>query len=138
MGAFVGLFPRQRDNQPTNEMRTLKHKIAIEANRISREYIDTLQRGYEPASLASMVQAQRYGIMDNIRDGRANMTDTIEKVRRHAHSLIKMDLEANPDLAQRLIAFRGAKAARDEQIAREEQRSWRPLPAIGKMMTIAS
>jgi hypothetical protein len=111
-------------------MKTLAHKIRIEANRISRDYIEILANGNEPATLASTIQTQRYGIMDNINDARANMSDTLEKVRIHAHSLIRMDLEANPKLAQRLIDFRKARTERDNQAASAEQRNWRPLPSM--------
>jgi hypothetical protein len=110
--------------------KTLALKINIEANRIAREYVAILAAGNEPGTLASAIQLQRYGIMDHINDARANMSDTIEKVRIHAHSLIKMDLRANPELAQRLIDFRAARKARDEQSARDEQRGWKPLPAM--------
>jgi hypothetical protein len=58
------------------------------------------------------------------------MSDTLEKVRIHAHNLIKMDFQAKPELAQRLIYFRAARKAMDEQAARDEQRSWKPLPVM--------
>lgn len=111
-------------------MKTLAHKISIEANRISRDYMKILANGNEPGTLASTIHIQRYGIMGNINDARANMSDTIEKVRLHAHSLIKMDLQANPELAQLLVAFRAARTARDNQAAAEESRNWKPLPAM--------
>ena len=111
-------------------MKTLADKIRIEANRISREYVQILANGNEPGTLASAIHMQRYGIMGNINDARANMSDTLEKVRIHAHSLIKADLQSLPDLAQRLIDFRAARKAREEQEACEEQRNWMPLPSI--------
>ena len=118
---------QQETNQTTKTMKTLAHKISIEANRISRDYMEILANGNEPGTLASAIHLQRYGIMGNINDARANMSDTLEKVRQHAHSLIKMDLQANPELAKRLIDFR---AARDNQSAAEESRNWKPLPVM--------
>lgn len=110
--------------------RTLSQKIAAEAARICRDYINILERGQEPATLRSIVQANRADILECINDGRANMSDTIEKVRSQAHFNIKCELELRPELAQRLIDFRAARKARDEQEAMNEQRNWRPLPAI--------
>ena len=109
---------------------TLALKISIEANRISREYIEVLAKGNEPAKLAAIIHIQRYGIMDHIDDARANMSNTIEKIRVQAHYLIKMDLQANPLLAQRLIGFRAARIQRDNQEAMSEQRNWKSLPAF--------
>ena len=111
-------------------MKTLAHKISTEANRISRDYVQILANGNEPGTLASAIHLQRYGIMDNINDARANMSDTLEKVRLQAHSLIKMDLQAKPELAQRLIDFRAARQARDTASASAESRNWTPLPAM--------
>lgn len=111
-------------------MKTLSLKISIEANRISREYIEVLAKGNEPAKLAAIIHIQRYGIIDHINDARANMSDTIEKVRIQAHRRIKMDLQANPLLAQRLIDFRAARVQRDNQEAMNEQLNWKALPAF--------
>jgi hypothetical protein len=111
-------------------MTTLTHKISIEANRISREYIKTLASGNEPPALAAAVEVQRYGIMGNINDARVNMSDTLEKVVIAARHLIKMDLQASPQLAQRLIDFRAARQVRDNQAAASESRSWTPLPTM--------
>lgn len=111
-------------------MKTLAEKITTEAIRISREYITIITAGNEPAKLASVVESQRYGIMGNINDGRANMSDTLEKVRLQAHIRIKMDLQANPELAQRLIDFRAARQARDAASAAAESRNWTPLPSM--------
>ena len=119
-----------RVSQPQNKMKTLSQKITNEANRISRQYIAILAKGNEPATLASIVEAQKFDIMDTIADGRANMSDTIEKVRQSAHSLIKMDLDASPRLAQRLVDFRAARQARDNQAAAAESRKWTSLPSI--------
>ena len=120
----------ERQRNQIKNMKTLSQKINSEANRISREYIAILAAGKEPATLAAQIEAQRYGIMSNINDARANMNDTVEKVRRLALHLIKTDLHAMPHLAQRLTDFRAARAARDYQAAAEESRNWKPLPAL--------
>ena len=111
-----------------NNTKTLAHKISIEANRISREYISILSNGNEPVTLAATINAQRYGIMDHINDARVNMNDTLEKVRICAHSLIKMDLQANPEIAQLLIDFRTARHQSDEREQANESSSWMPFP----------
>jgi hypothetical protein len=111
-------------------MKTLAHKINIEANRIAREYVQILESGKEPATLGSIIQATRYGILGAINDARANSSDTLEKVRVSAHYNIKRDLESRPELAQRLIDFRKARTERDNQEAIAEQRNWRSFPSM--------
>lgn len=111
-------------------MKTLSQKINTEANRLARQYVAILAKGGEPATLAAQIETQRYGIMSNINDGRANMGDTLEKVRRLAHDRIAMDLQSAPELAQRLIEFRATRAAREYQTAAAESRNWKPFPAL--------
>lgn len=102
-------------------MRTLSNKINCEASRIAHEYIKTLADGNEPATLAAIIQLTRYGILANIGDGRVNASDTLEKVKIQAHLYIKIDLGQNPELAQRLIEFRAARTARDNQAVTADQ-----------------
>ena len=110
--------------------RTLNQKINSTAARISREYIEVLANGSEPSKLSAIINASKYDIMSAINDGRANMNDTLEKVRSQAHYNIKCELQMRPELAKRLVDFRAARQARDEQEAMNEQRKWIPLPAM--------
>ena len=116
-----------QQNQPMNSIAT---KINREARIICNLYIQVLERGNEPAALRSQIEHSKYDILSSINDSRLNMDNTLERVRSQAHYNIKCELQLRPELAQRLIDFRKARQARDEQEASNEQRKWLPLPAI--------
>ena len=97
---------------------------------ISKHYIEVLESGNEPATLRSQIQHNRYEIMLSLDDSRLNMDNTLERVRSQALYNIKYELQLRPELAQRLIDFRKARQARDEQEASNEQRNWIPLPVL--------
>jgi len=115
-------------NQPTNHMkitRNLNSKIEQEASIISGQYIKTLEAGKEPATLRSIIDHNKYGILERISDGRVNMDDTLEKVRSQAHYNIKCELQLRTELANLLIGFREARKKQYELDAMNEQRSWK-------------
>jgi hypothetical protein len=126
---FFLLSPRatSNQNQPMNSIAT---KINREARIICNRYIQVLERGNEPATLRSQIEHSKYDILSSINDSRLNMDNTLERVRSQAHYNIKCELQLRPELAQRLIDFRKARQARDEQESYNEQRKWLPLPAI--------
>jgi hypothetical protein len=110
--------------------RSLNYKIEIEAAIISKQYIKTLEAGKEPATLRSIIDQNKYDILESISDGRVNMYDTLEKVRSKAHFNIKCELQLRPELANLLISFRSARKKQDEIESINEQRNWIPLPAL--------
>jgi hypothetical protein len=118
---------RTNQNQLMNSIAT---KINREAHIICKRYIEVLENGNEPATLLSQIEHSKYDIMESINDARLNMHNTIERVRSQAHYNIKCELQLRPELAQRLIDFRKARQARDEQEASNEQRNWIPLPVL--------
>ncbi len=111
-------------------MNSIATKINREARIICNRYIQVLERGNEPSTLRSQIDHSKYDILSSINDSRLNMDNTLERVRSQAHYNIKCELQLRPELAQRLIDFRKARQARDEQEASNEQRNWIPLPAI--------
>jgi hypothetical protein len=131
MCGIVFLLPagniNNQQNQPMNSIAT---KINREARIVCNRYIQVLERGNEPATLRSQIEHSKYDILSSINDSRLNMDNTLERVRSQAHYNIKCELQLRPELAQRLIDFRKARQARDEQEASNEQRKWLPLPAI--------
>ena len=111
-------------------MNSIATKINREAHIICKRYIEVLERGNEPATLLAQIEYSKYDIMESINDARLNMHNTLERVRLQAHYNIKTELQIRPELAQRLIDFRKARKARDEQEAINEQRNWLPLPVL--------
>lgn len=111
-------------------MKTLSRKIESEAVSLYRNYVAILERGEEPATLLSIIEFNRGSILSSINDKRINPSNTIDRIYRQAHAHILRHLRLDPVLAQRLMDFRAARKARDEQKAAEEQRSWLPLPAL--------
>jgi hypothetical protein len=119
------------DTQPEpTKMNSIATKINREARIICNRYIQVLEQGNEPSTLRSQIEHSKYDILSSINDSRLNMDNTLERVRSQAHYNIKCELQLRPELAQRLIDFRKARQARDEQEAVNEQRNWIPLPAI--------
>ena len=99
-----------------------EQKIRRAARIVAKGYIKTLEEGREPARLAAQVEFSKYDILGNVNDDRLNMTDTLVSVQREAFSMIKMELENRPELANVLIGFRKARAEKEEASEREEMR----------------
>jgi hypothetical protein len=131
MGMWFLSFVAASDTQPEpTNMNSIANKINREARMICNLYIQVLERGNEPATLRSQIEHSKYDILSSINDSRLNMDKTLERVRSQAHYNIKCELQLRPELAQRLIDFRKARQASDEQEASNEQRKWLPIPAI--------
>lgn len=112
-------------------MQSVSDKIALEASRLARAYVNILRDGGEPALLRAQIEENKYDIMEAIGDGRLNMSKTLERVYREAKWRIEVKLENEPALKALLIDYRAERAAKEAAAAAEEQKNWRPLPKIG-------
>lgn len=112
-------------------MKSVSDKIALEAGKWARAYVNILRDGNEPALLRAQIENSKYDIMSAIGDGRLNMSKTLELVYREAKWRIESMLENEPALKALLIDYRAERAAKEAAAAAEEQKNWRPLPKIG-------
>ena len=104
-----------------------QQKIKRAARHVAKGYVQTLEQGKEPAPLAAQVELGKYDILGRVDDERLNMLDTLVAVEREAKALIKMELADRPELAKALIAFRAARAEREEAAERVALKSNAPL-----------
>jgi hypothetical protein len=107
----------------TTTMITKNMKIRRAARVIAKGYLKTIEEGKEPPYLSFLIHDQKYDILGNVNDARLNMSDTLEAVRQEAHWMIKDQLEQTPNLAEKLVSFRKAREARQNELDMAEQRS---------------